>query len=839
MQDSGGQQTHFEIYRLNRSTVRRLSLLYVLTFFALPSSAQDIRFDTLAVRPVGPGVIHTYIESPSIPWTINVLEVDLTDPFLKIETAKAHNLLAGGYERTSSMARRHDEPGHRVVGGVNGDFYVGGGRPVNIQVLGGEILQDAHPGRPAIGFDLENRPAMEFAALEASLFLSDTALVIHDVNGTRDADELVLYNQYRGSATGTNQYGTEVRVRSLERWIANDTLRLVVSKKAVGSGNTSIPDGEAVLSGHGSAGSVLANRVEEGDTLTAYLGIQPRLPNVEEVMGGHPFLVRDGVSSVGPRGDASDRHPRTAAGFSADSTKLYLITVDGRQSTSEGITLPELAYFMIRIGVHTGMNLDGGGSTTMVVRDEIANSPSDGSGERAVSNALLVVSSAPEGPLSRLFVFPEQTRLFMGHSTEFTVYGTDEYYKPIPLDTSRLELSADPEIGTIDEQGRFTAGSDSAVGYVYARYGGDLVDSARVVVKTVARFELSPPDVLTDTSLVVTFSIRSFDVDGVEQEVPPTEFTWRSTNPEVGVVDEEGRFQGLSSGTTQVIAEHRGLEESATVTVDIRAGVSTVSSMEEAEIWQLDGQNIDLSASELSTTTEERSEGEGALRLDYSFVYDPAVSNEAFLESDLPIEGVPDSLFMDVKSDGRKHRVFYDVEDALGRTFQLFAAAYADNAESFETLPSAFARAQGQFRSWTMHFPVTLKRVIVRLASDRVEGETYTGTLYLDNLRITYPAKTTAAEAGEELPGTATLLANYPNPFSRQTVVAYDLGTPQQIELSLYDVLGRRVVVLDEGFRSPGRHEVTVDAGSLSSGIYFYRLHTPARSLVGRMTLAK
>lgn len=812
-------------------------LLLLFSLFTLSSAAQEIRFDTLATRPVGPGVTHTYIEAPSMPWTINVLEVDLTNPFLEIETAKAHNLLAGGHERTSSMAQRHDAPEHRVVGAVNGDFYVGAARPVSIQLLDGEILQDARAGRPAIGFDVEDHPMLEFASLSASLFLSDTAVVIHDVNATRDADELVLYNQFMGSTTGTNRFGTEVRVRALDPWLANDTLRLVVAAKTVGEGSMGIPDGEAVLSGHGTAANVLQNRVEVGDTLTAFLGVQPGLAQLKEMIGGGPFLVRDGVSSVGPRGDGTDRHPRTAAGFSADSTKLYLITVDGRQTTSAGITLPELAYFMTKIGVHTGMNLDGGGSTTMLVRDEIVNSPSDGS-ERAVSNALLVISSAPEGPLSRLFAFPERMRLFMGHSAEFKVYGTDEYFRPVAIDASNLELSADPSIGTIDDEGVFTAGTDSAAGYVYVRYG-DLVDSAHVFVKTIGHFELSPEKVTTDTSHVVEFSIRTFDVDGLKQEVSPTVYEWSATDPDVGVVDELGRFRGLSAGTTQVVAEHRGLVETGTVTVDVRVGRTLLSTMEDPEAWTLSGSTVDMSQTSLSLATQEHSEGKGSLRLDYSFTYDRSTNNEVFLTTDLPIEGVPDSLLMDVKSDGKKHRVFFDVEDVQGAPFRLFAAAYADDTTHFGLQPSAFNRAQPKSMSAReLYYPVRLKRIMIRLASDRVEGETYSGTLFLDNLRVTYPALTTSSESVPELPSTARLIGNYPNPFSQSTVIAYELQETSDVQLTVYDVLGRRVRVLVDGLRNPGRHEVTLGAQGLPSGVYFYQLRSAEHTSVKKMILA-
>ncbi|MFT7696425.1 MAG: exopolysaccharide biosynthesis protein, partial [Candidatus Latescibacterota bacterium] len=97
---------------------------------------------------------------------------------------------------------------------------------------------------------------------------------------------------------------------------------------------------------------------------------------------------------------AEERHPRTAVGYSQNGEVLFLVVVDGRQpGYSVGMTLAELAGFMrMRLAdfssthenAYQALNLDGGGSTTMVVEDEVVNSPSDQTGERPVANVLLV-----------------------------------------------------------------------------------------------------------------------------------------------------------------------------------------------------------------------------------------------------------------------------------------------------------------------------------------------------------------------------------------------------------------------------------------------------------------
>lgn len=133
---------------------------------------------------------------------------------------------------------------------------------------------------------------------------------------------------------------------------------------------------------------------------TVYARLLPFHPH--EAVGGRPVVVRDSV--VAPQVDSgaasfsTSRHPRTAAGVASNGRRLLLVTVDGRQKPySDGMTLRELANLMLALGARDAINLDGGGSTAMVVKSPrsgeltVVNKPSDANGERAVGNALAVV----------------------------------------------------------------------------------------------------------------------------------------------------------------------------------------------------------------------------------------------------------------------------------------------------------------------------------------------------------------------------------------------------------------------------------------------------------------
>jgi exopolysaccharide biosynthesis protein len=121
-----------------------------------------------------------------------------------------------------------------------------------------------------------------------------------------------------------------------------------------------------------------------------------------EAVGGRPIIVRDSAiaGEVDTFGNAGfrGRNPRTAAGIARNGKQLILVTVDGRDPRNVGMSLRELAGVMLALGAREAINLDGGGSTTMVVAApggadgrHIVNHPSDKGGERTVGDALAVV----------------------------------------------------------------------------------------------------------------------------------------------------------------------------------------------------------------------------------------------------------------------------------------------------------------------------------------------------------------------------------------------------------------------------------------------------------------
>jgi exopolysaccharide biosynthesis protein len=121
--------------------------------------------------------------------------------------------------------------------------------------------------------------------------------------------------------------------------------------------------------------------------------------NPEVAISGNKVLLLHGVRRVV---DDLEMHPRTAVGIDRDTGQVLMLVVDGRQSFSRGYTMVELANLMQLLGADDALNLDGGGSSTMLALDPggligMRNSPSDGF-ERHVANGLEVTYTPPPAP---------------------------------------------------------------------------------------------------------------------------------------------------------------------------------------------------------------------------------------------------------------------------------------------------------------------------------------------------------------------------------------------------------------------------------------------------------
>lgn len=823
--------------------LRKLLLSLIFSVFLSQISVAD----SINSSPVGPGIIHHREFREAGPWQINVLEIDLTNEWLKIESIKANNQIVGR-ETTSAMAARTDREAHRVVGAINADFFEIDGTPVGAQVVNGILLKQPYP-RSVFAVSNFMPPILDIVSFKGALITSkNLSRSINGINEARATDELIIYNKYAGPGTGTNYWGTEITVKYLaEHPMVNDTIFVVAVAKdsimAEGHGNNIIPTDGVILSGHGTSSTFLNNNIFVGDTLSFVLQLSPVTQAIIELIGGTPRLIRDGAVTVEwekenvSRSFAYDRHPRTAVGFSQDSTKLYFFTVDGRQpGYSVGMSLFELADYMLGWDVYQGVNLDGGGSTTMVVRGNVVNSPSDATGERAVANALMVVSSAPSGPLSLLKISPRQIYVLTGNQFHFSVKGFDQYFNPVSISSDSVEWKCDQQIGSISNNGLFTAAQKQNSGYVYV-VQGSFRDSSRVYITRVASIELVPNPVILKVGENQTITPTATDEYNNLIGLAPAAYQWTVAG-EIGTISNDGIFSATQQGQGQVIASYQSIAGSTAVFVGIASDV-VIDNFTATSNWSLSGVLVNLSVSRFLTDTSAFISSPSSGKLEYSLA--TGGTSALYLNCSIPMSGSPEAIGIYVYGDGKGHWLRGEFDDADGEKFLVNfteASPGIDWANSWKYLriPLSNAIIHWSNPCAVLTFPITWKRIYLAETNDSNKNS---GIIYLDDFTAHFIETGVDEDNKYELPLRYKLEQNFPNPFNPETKIAFGLPRSTRVKLEVFNLIGERIAMLMNSEMSAGSHSVKFNASQLTSGIYLYRIDTKDFQETRRMLVIK
>jgi len=354
------------------------------------------------------GVTHRQDKISRGPWSIHVARVDRTRKDLTFHAPIATAKILG-VNRISEQADAIPPALGRPLAGVNGDFYerdshTYAGDPRGLQIVNGELVSD--PSTVCVWFDAAGDPHVDEVKGDFKVTWPDGRTTVFGLNEQRRPNMVVLYTPTYGASTrATGGRDLILEKEGSGPWLplqAGETYRGRV-REVKGSADTRLADDLMVLS---LGPTLLANlpEVAPGVVLEISTATTPALKGVKTALGGGPTLIKNGrlfsattpASGGGGYSERSkyERHPRSAVGWNDSS--LFLVTVDGRQpGFSVGMTLAELADYMVKLGCTEGMNLDGGVSAAMWMNGRIVSDPCQG--ERPVANSLFVLRK-PDAP---------------------------------------------------------------------------------------------------------------------------------------------------------------------------------------------------------------------------------------------------------------------------------------------------------------------------------------------------------------------------------------------------------------------------------------------------------
>ncbi|MFI6290598.1 phosphodiester glycosidase family protein [Nonomuraea sp. NPDC050790] len=624
-------------------------------------------------RPVAPGITFTAFDRyDAAGWLrADALSADLSGG------VKAGYLNSGEVSKTEPLSGPATRA--RAVAAVNGDFFDinRSGAALGVGVQKGALVQS-----PSSGWNNAVALTGEGVGRVLKMYFEGSAT---PQGGAPIA--LTQFNQLvqnGGVGLFTPLWGSYTRARAVEG--ATKVTEVVLTGGAVtevrtAAGSGPIPAGTTILLGRDAGADALA-ALKPGDRVDVRYEPKPSDGGqVETAIGGNYVLVKDGAVQSSTDQAA---HPRTAVGFSADGRKMYLLTVDGRQADSRGVTLNELAAMMIELGAHNALNLDGGGSSTMLAREpgaaepQVENSPSDG-GERPVPNGLALY--APEGS-GRLKGFWLETasdpakapgvgpvaggrpeRVFPGLSRRLSAAGFDETYGPAAGTPS---WRSNPAVhGVVDHKGVFRALIPGQT-TVTASRGGAKGTMELTVLQPLTRLGATTDRVgLASAQATATFGVVGYDRNGNSAPIEPGDLSLDYDRALFEVTPSPNGFFTVKARQDKGAGLINAKVGRVTTAVPVTVGTEEqkVSDFEDAGSWAF------AAARATGSLSAAPGQSGGGLKLAYDFTQSTATrAAYASPPQQIVVPGQPQAFGLWINSTGKGEWPSLEFYDAQGQS---------------------------------------------------------------------------------------------------------------------------------------------------------------------------
>lgn len=799
----------------------KLKITFLMAFLTLVLSSYsvgsinikgvDYEVDTTFHAKVGPGTTQTSLAlfpngSTTNQLRVFYLTIDRTNPNIKMKAVLAKDRLAGN-ETVATMANRKSTENELYFCGVNGDFYYTSGfvgTPTGSSTVEGVPCKTSKSYKQ-MGVDADGIPWLGVTAFNGTAKIGTQTHDLEGINVGRGENNLILYTPIIGDGnTGTNAYGTEVAVELTEgEFKIGNTFKVKVTAAPVAKvGNMKIPENGFVLSGHGTAEEFIKD-LKAGDIVEIenHLTVDGEIHNLINMSGGNPIIVGNGetLDTEGDRGDASARHPRTAAGYSADKSKIILMVIDGR-ALSVGVTTSMLGDVMRYAGAAWAMNWDGGCSSTLYTNAlGVRNHCSDGK-ERAVGSAMFAVYT---GTMDKEIkeIHCKDWKIDLPKNGQYipVIYGYSQQGVLVDLDVQNVKFTCDEAIGRI-EGNTFIAG-DPGSGFIYAEYNGATTKIPVTVLESKG-LKLRLSNVLNDGFIEYPIEVKSM-VDKGEMDIAPSSLTWSSDNESVATVSEAGILKGHVNGTANIT----GTLEDFTGVLPVTVEIPTSAKM---PVDNLDMNTWTITKTGAITVTPEQAEEGVNLNIEYAVTRGPYVQ----IAKSIALYSIPEAMEINMNTGDllmTKIQVEFQLNSGSSEAIDITAPSL--NKDTIIRVNMSDILTD---KNDLINYPIKLSRIRFYLDLGNKVGKY---TVKIPAINAVYK-NFSSVEKNELLSN----LIVFPNPARQGEENMYFRNTERtNISVNIYNIGGQLVKSQKYGMQEAGN--ILLPTSSLSTGTYFVQIN--------------
>lgn len=570
-------------------------------------NGKEYEINTLIDRDLGPGVRYTRLRIPGYPLNVNMLRIDVTNPYISVETQQASEKLFST-ESLVNGAKRNSSPGHVALAGANANFWCVTPQPpysdyltgmtYNGNLKNGKIVTETnvkndqwnggikHTGITGISTDNKVYSSNNFSWEGYVTSDATGKLEIYQCNKICRDGELTLYNSFYPTSRTFRCFDQEgstfhvvpncatevyLMMKEGENWSAGDDMTFIVKDVKTNAGAGSIGDYDLALVGRGANADALAKLKANDEVKVNYSWIDPdgKRVTMKNLVGGNAQVMVDGELTKYNDSETynSQVYSRTGYGSNADGTMMYIIVIDKATDPVYGNSAGCPTSVMCQLAKYYGCvnmtNFDAGGSAMMMVGDKIINKTTEAN-PRAVANGMVAFSIAPEdNVVTRLEFYDYELKSPIYATSSPRIIAYNQYGAVISDNFEDATLSCPAEAGTC-EGNAFTAGDTGMETELTATYNGVTVTKKITIVQTELSLRIKP--LLIDLHREYPVEVTA-TVDDNIFTYDPAAITWTISDESVIKV-ENGVLKGIKEGTTELTGTIGDFSDKTTVTVE-------------------------------------------------------------------------------------------------------------------------------------------------------------------------------------------------------------------------------------------------------------------------------
>jgi exopolysaccharide biosynthesis protein len=367
---------------------------------------------------------------------VNLVVIDLNDPNVKLDILFNKDGFTKR-QKVSDMVKNEDN----VLAAINGDFFSMSNPSFSLGpiVKDGKVLSNPH-------YEV-NKYASFLKDIDNNIFLTylkpDVSISNTTTNNTINIAAINKPSQYFANiVVYTNEYiknspGANDTYYDLCEVVVEDN---VVKEVRYGQPSIPIPENGYIIVAGGNNGLVLRDNFNVGDEIKINSTFNLDYNNIDLALGGGSLILKDG-EIYPPTQKVKGKSQRSAVGITPDN-KLILFTVDGRLSNVIGMDENDVAHYMKSLGCKDAMLFDGGGSTELIVKNDIVNTLVGGK-ERPIVNSLAIKNIGEKGDFSNIEAYLDKNFGYVGDEFKINIGTFDSDYNPIniPIDDINFDIS--------------------------------------------------------------------------------------------------------------------------------------------------------------------------------------------------------------------------------------------------------------------------------------------------------------------------------------------------------------------------------------------------------------